>query len=35
LMKDKGPEINYDHCKGCGICVQECPRGALALADET
>jgi 2-oxoacid:acceptor oxidoreductase delta subunit (pyruvate/2-ketoisovalerate family) len=34
LMKDKGPEINYDHCKGCGICVQECPRGALALADE-
>ena len=35
LMKGKGPEINYDHCKGCGICVQECPRGALAMADET
>jgi NADPH-dependent glutamate synthase beta subunit-like oxidoreductase/ferredoxin len=35
LMKGKGPEIDYDHCKGCGICVQECPRGALALADET
>lgn len=34
LMKGKGPEINYDHCKGCGICVKECPRGALALADE-
>ena len=34
LMKRKGPEINYDHCKGCGICVQECPRGALTLADE-
>jgi 2-oxoacid:acceptor oxidoreductase delta subunit (pyruvate/2-ketoisovalerate family) len=35
LIKGKGPEINYDHCKGCGICVQECPRGALAMADET
>jgi 2-oxoacid:acceptor oxidoreductase delta subunit (pyruvate/2-ketoisovalerate family) len=35
LMKGKGPEINYDHCKGCGICVQECPRGALTMADET
>jgi NADPH-dependent glutamate synthase beta subunit-like oxidoreductase len=34
LMKGKGPEINYDHCKGCGICVQECPRGALTLTDE-
>jgi 2-oxoacid:acceptor oxidoreductase delta subunit (pyruvate/2-ketoisovalerate family) len=34
LMKGKGPEINYDHCKGCGICVQECPRGALKLAEE-
>jgi 2-oxoacid:acceptor oxidoreductase delta subunit (pyruvate/2-ketoisovalerate family) len=34
LMKGKGPEIDYDHCKGCGICVQECPRGALGLAEE-
>jgi 2-oxoacid:acceptor oxidoreductase delta subunit (pyruvate/2-ketoisovalerate family) len=34
LMKGKKPEIDYDHCKGCGICVQECPRGALSLTDE-
>lgn len=34
LMRGKGPEIDYDHCKGCGICVRECPRGALALVDE-
>lgn len=19
-------EINYDYCKGCGICAEECPR---------
>jgi NADPH-dependent glutamate synthase beta subunit-like oxidoreductase/Pyruvate/2-oxoacid:ferredoxin oxidoreductase delta subunit len=35
LMKGRGAEINYDHCKGCGICVRECPRGALILAEET
>lgn len=34
LMKGKGPEIDYDHCKGCGICVQECPRGALRIIEE-
>jgi len=25
-------EIDYDHCKGCGICVEECPRGAISWA---
>ena len=24
-------EIDYEHCKGCGICVEECPRAAIAL----
>jgi pyruvate ferredoxin oxidoreductase delta subunit len=23
--------INYEHCKGCGICVEECPRTGEAL----
>ncbi|MBI4495575.1 MAG: FAD-dependent oxidoreductase [Deltaproteobacteria bacterium] len=26
-----GYEINLKYCKGCGICVEECPRGAMAL----
>ncbi|MBM4305871.1 MAG: FAD-binding protein [Deltaproteobacteria bacterium] len=34
-MKKEGPEIDYDHCKGCGICVKECPRGALNLVEES
>ncbi len=27
-------EIDYDHCKGCGICVEECPRAAMSWARE-
>ena len=27
--KEKRREIDYDHCKGCGICAEECPRGAI------
>jgi Pyruvate/2-oxoacid:ferredoxin oxidoreductase delta subunit len=29
-----GFAIDYAHCKGCGICVAECPRGAMALVAE-
>ena len=29
-----GYVIDYAHCKGCGICVAECPRGALSLVPE-
>jgi 2-oxoacid:acceptor oxidoreductase delta subunit (pyruvate/2-ketoisovalerate family) len=29
-----GYTIDYDHCKGCGICVEECPREAMALEEE-
>jgi 2-oxoacid:acceptor oxidoreductase delta subunit (pyruvate/2-ketoisovalerate family) len=27
-------EFNYDYCKGCGICVSECPCGAIRTAPE-
>ena len=26
--------INYDYCKGCGICAQECPCGAIDMVGE-
>ncbi len=30
-----GPyEIDLDYCKGCGICVEECPAGAIAMVPE-
>lgn len=28
-------EFNYDYCKGCGICVSECPCGAIEMVPET
>jgi len=27
-------DIDLKHCKGCGICVEECPRGAIQLTAE-
>jgi len=27
-------EFDYDYCKGCGICVQECPCGAIEMQPE-
>jgi len=27
--------FNYDYCKGCGICVSECPCGAIMMVPET
>lgn len=30
----KGYKINYDFCKGCGICVHECPRNCMSLTEE-
>ncbi|MCL4288500.1 MAG: FAD-dependent oxidoreductase, partial [Thermoleophilia bacterium] len=27
-------EIDYDYCKGCGLCVAECPSGAIQMVPE-
>ena len=27
-------EINYEYCKGCGLCAAECPCGAIKMEPE-
>ncbi len=27
-------QFNYDYCKGCGVCVSECPCGAIEMVPE-
>jgi NADPH-dependent glutamate synthase beta subunit-like oxidoreductase len=34
LGPGRGFEFKYDYCKGCGICAQECPCGAIAMVAE-
>ncbi|HAA05830.1 MAG TPA: hypothetical protein DCE18_21035 [Syntrophobacteraceae bacterium] len=31
---NQGRHIDYDYCKGCGVCVVECPRNAMSLEQE-
>jgi pyruvate ferredoxin oxidoreductase delta subunit len=26
--------IDYEHCKGCGLCAYECPAGAIEMIKE-
>ena len=36
LVKDGILEkVDYDYCKGCGICFKVCPVGAIKMDDET
>lgn len=30
--KDSAYEVDYSYCKGCGICVKECPRKGMEMA---
>jgi NADPH-dependent glutamate synthase beta subunit-like oxidoreductase len=34
LGPGKGFEFKYDYCKGCGICVSECPCGSIEMVAE-
>lgn len=31
IKKEGGYEIDYDYCKGCGICAKECPCGHIDM----
>jgi 2-oxoglutarate ferredoxin oxidoreductase subunit delta len=30
-VKQKGPVVKAEWCKGCGICAAFCPKGVLAM----
>ncbi len=32
--EDEFQEIDYEHCKGCGICMEECPRDVIVMEEE-
>ena len=34
ITKTIPPEINYEYCKGCEICAEECPAGAITMVEE-
>jgi NADPH-dependent glutamate synthase beta subunit-like oxidoreductase len=34
LGPGKGFAFNYDYCKGCGVCLAECPCGAIEMRPE-
>jgi len=34
VRQEKWVAINYDYCKGCGICAQECPKQAIKMEEE-
>ena len=29
-----GLSVDLDHCKGCGICAQECRKGAISMVED-
>jgi len=32
--KDDSISINYDYCKGCGVCANQCPTKAITMNRE-
>ncbi len=34
MRREKWVEVNYDYCKGCGICARECPTKAITMTEE-
>ena len=34
IRREKWVDVNYEHCKGCGICAHECPTKAIEMVEE-
>ncbi|MDY6904243.1 MAG: 4Fe-4S binding protein [Thermodesulfobacteriota bacterium] len=34
ISKTVPPAIDYTYCKGCAICAEECPAGAIEMVSE-
>jgi len=35
IFKDNGKiAVDYDYCKGCGVCAHECPKNAIEMVKE-
>lgn len=34
IKTDSGADVDYDYCKGCGICARECKFGAITMEME-
>nr|MDO8114349.1 4Fe-4S binding protein [Candidatus Sigynarchaeota archaeon] len=34
ITRTRPPRINLEYCKGCGICVVECPQKAIKMEEE-
>ncbi len=34
ITLESAPQLDRDHCKGCGICATECPRGVVYMKEK-
>ena len=35
VSKTIPPTIDYEYCKGCGICAEQCPAKAISMVEES
>ncbi len=34
IIRNEEYKVDYDYCKGCGVCARECPRGVIDMEEE-